>query len=817
LPTSATTITKINYVALGDSYSSGEGLAAQASGYITNLGYSTGKDGCHRASDAYPELVNKSFGSNAGTFTFVACSGAYSGFTVSPFGKGGSMLSGRDGEAPQIPKHPVATNYLNPSVNDISLTIGGNDAGFADVVTSCTSIMVKTGPIQKVVGLPPLLVGGSCASRLASSDKVIGNGTTNTELGAGLVKTYEVILSSATNARLAVLTYPQLMTPQQIPTSKFCPLTGGALIPDTASTAYLGLNSKVQGDINAMEANTNRDIMSAVAAVAAMPAYQGRIRAVNLTASTTPYAQPCDTKTMNRSDINGIDLAVGDGIIQAYRCYYRVNSGAACNNLIGTQTLHPTEAGHQRMATAVESAFAANWSTSTTTTTSTTMATIPTSGGGPQSIPSVVSDGTGYCEVLTSGGVDCWGYGGEGALGNGATSNSDVSVAVEGVNGVGLLSGVVSLVGESDGYCALLTSGGVDCWGGNYYGGLGNGLTSNSDVPVAVEGVNGVGLLSGVARVSSDVGYCALLTSGGVDCWGYGGEGALGNGATGTSDVPVQVEGVNGVGLLNGVVSLVGGWNSYCAVLTTGGVDCWGAIVTSSNGFNSNSNVPVAVEGVNGVGPLSGVANLVGGGESYCALLTSGGVDCWGIGFYGELGNGLTSDSNLPVEVEGVGGVGLLSGVASLSSGGSGYCALLNSGGVDCWGSNSDGELGNGLTSDSDVPVEVEGVNGVGLLSGVASLSSGGIGQCAVLTSGGVDCWGRVAFSNGIVSDSDVPVAVKGVNGVGLLSGVASLSSGVSGYCALLTSGGVDCWGSNSDGELGNGLTSDSDVPVEVA
>jgi len=159
--TSATA--KINYVALGDSYSSGEGLAAQATGYISNLGYNTGNDGCHRASDAYPELVKKSFGNSLGSFTFVACSGAYSGATasaVAAFDQGGSMVSGRDKKAPQL-----STKYLAPSVNDISLTIGGNDAGFAKVAISCASIMLKTGPIQEVTGIPPSLTGGSCASR----------------------------------------------------------------------------------------------------------------------------------------------------------------------------------------------------------------------------------------------------------------------------------------------------------------------------------------------------------------------------------------------------------------------------------------------------------------------------------------------------------------------------------------------------------------------------------------------------------------------------------------------------------------------------
>ena len=137
----------------------------------------------------------------------------------------------------------------------------------------------------------------------------------------------------------------------------------------------------------------------------------------------------------------------------------------------------------------------------------------------------------------------------------------------------------------------------------------------------------------------------------------------------------------------------------------------------------SESAGPVAVEGVGGTGTLTGVTSLVGSGAdgpggSYCALLTSGGVDCWGYGADGELGNGTfyttgQQGSATPVEVEGVGGTGTLTGVANLVRLGHTYCALITSGGVDCWGYGADGELGNGIfyttgNEGSATPVEVE-------------------------------------------------------------------------------------------------------------
>ena len=167
-----------------------------------------------------------------------------------------------------------------------------------------------------------------------------------------------------------------------------------------------------------------------------------------------------------------------------------------------------------------------------------------------------------------------------------------------------------------------------------------------------------------------------MLTSGGVDCWGFGEFGELGNGTFYTnypSDgnaTPVAVEGVGGTGTLTGVTSLVSEGDGFCALLTSGEVDCWGFGEGRALGNGSfyttgkaGSATPVEVEGVGGTGTLTGVTSLVSAYSTYCALLTSGGVDCWGNGYYGQLGNGTFYTSSpegsaTPVKVEGVGGTG---------------------------------------------------------------------------------------------------------------------------------------------------------------
>jgi alpha-tubulin suppressor-like RCC1 family protein len=116
----------------------------------------------------------------------------------------------------------------------------------------------------------------------------------------------------------------------------------------------------------------------------------------------------------------------------------------------------------------------------------------------------------------------------------------------------------------------------------------------------------------------------------------------------------------------------------------------------------------VTVEGVGGTGRLSGVTSISSSADqTFCARLTSGRLDCWGYGQDGELGNGTYDNSPVPMTVKGTGGTGTLTSVASLTSDQAGFCALLTTGRADCWGNGEDGELGNVLPQDSDIPVQV--------------------------------------------------------------------------------------------------------------
>jgi alpha-tubulin suppressor-like RCC1 family protein len=199
-----------------------------------------------------------------------------------------------------------------------------------------------------------------------------------------------------------------------------------------------------------------------------------------------------------------------------------------------------------------------------------------------------------------------------------------------------------------------------------------------------------------VAGNSASASFCAVLSTGHIDCWGLNDDGQLGNGTTTSySDVPVAAIGITDAKAVT--VDSDGG--SYCAVLSTGHVDCWGYNGDGElgNGTTTTSYVPVSVKNI------STATAVTGGNYGFCALLSTGHIDCWGNNFYGELGNGTTtaSYSDVPVTVHVIGNA------ATVVSGYDDFCALLSTSHIDCWGNNGDGQLGNGTVTDSDVPVAV--------------------------------------------------------------------------------------------------------------
>ena len=380
------------------------------------------------------------------------------------------------------------------------------------------------------------------------------------------------------------------------------------------------------------------------------------------------------------------------------------------------------------------------------------------------------------CAVTTAGGLKCWGDG---------FGSAPVDVS-------GLSVGVSTVSAGRHHTCAVTTAGGVKCWGANSNGQLGDGTTTIRAPPVDTSGLS-----SGVSTVSAGQSYtCAVITAGGLKCWGSNHYGKLGDGTATDRSTQVDV-----TGLTSGVAAVSTGSYHTCAVTTTGGLKCWGSnrYGQLGDGTATDRSTQVDVTGL-----TSGVAAVSTGSFHTCAVTTTGGLKCWGQNRYGQLGDGTTSIRSTPVDVS-----GLSARVAAVSAGLDHTCAPTTTGGLKCWGLNRYGQLGDGTTSTRATPVDVSGLS-----TGVAAASARGSHTCALTIEGGLKCWGLNSsgqLGNGATTDRRTPVDVSGLS-----TGVAAISAGGSYSCAMTAANGVKCWGSSIFGRLGDGTTGYRPTPVDV-
>jgi alpha-tubulin suppressor-like RCC1 family protein len=342
--------------------------------------------------------------------------------------------------------------------------------------------------------------------------------------------------------------------------------------------------------------------------------------------------------------------------------------------------------------------------------------------------------------------------------------------------------------------------------------------------------------------ISISAGYshvCALLANGEVLCWGNNSSGQLGDGTYSSSSIPVKV-----IGLVD-VVAIAAGGEHTCAITKTASIRCWGDNYYGQlgDGTTTMKNTPVDV-----IGLSDPVISLTAGQEHTCAITNAGQATCWGNNHFSRLGTGSSSLINKSPENV----IQLRDLPVYLSAGDRHTCALLEGGGVQCWGDNTVGQLG--ITE--NIPVSKTPLDVVNLESGVTAISTGYDTSCAILSNGKGKCWGRIGtslldatigviefrnavsiaagFAHFCVVTQQGVIYCRGWNSAGQLGdgttspglwlvkvtaldeeAVSVVASGES-TCALMKSGSVKCWGDNNYGQLGDGTEVSSALPVAV-
>ena len=421
----------------------------------------------------------------------------------------------------------------------------------------------------------------------------------------------------------------------------------------------------------------------------------------------------------------------------------------------------------------------------------------------------VTAGGDHVCALIDPSTVRCWGRGWEGQLGRGypATIGDDEPGLAQGID----LGGVATQLAAGDEHaCAVMDTGGLRCWGNGGNGRLGYGnedTIGDDEHPSAAGDIPLDGAVIQVAAGSRHT--CALMADGAVRCWGNGSDGRLGYGNEHPIGVDEPVSAAGEVDVGGQVEQLVAGASHTCALLDNGKVRCWGNGEHGRLGYGNTSCIgddePPSAAGDIDMGGT--VVELAAGGSHTCARLDTGAVRCWGQGSSGRLGqgdSGSIGDDETPAEV---GPVDIGGTAIQLATGDSHTCALLDTGVVRCWGDGRYGRLGYGNTMSIGYDVLPSAAGDVKVGGKATMLIAGGSHTCLRTEGGAVRCWGHGRHgrlghgSEKNIGDDELPSAIEEID-VG--AAVTGLAAGVAHTCALLETGMVRCWGYGEDGRLGN-------------
>jgi alpha-tubulin suppressor-like RCC1 family protein len=325
------------------------------------------------------------------------------------------------------------------------------------------------------------------------------------------------------------------------------------------------------------------------------------------------------------------------------------------------------------------------------------------------------------------------------------------------------------------GVCVRQSDGSIACWDGR--------RPDPRSTP-------GLGARHGVGIARHHKETCVLFDNDDVDCSGEFGSGNANPFMTLAARVGDRP-----------VLSVATSAEEKCVLTGSGCVRCWGSNQHGLAGvlpFRGGESFYLPAE----IPTLTHEAQIAMGRGHACARRSDGSVRCWGLNEYGQLGDGSTAASPLPVEV-----TFLLGHAAQIAAGDDTTCALLVDGRVKCWGSNLNHALGDGSTDAYRTsPVEVSGAKGA------LWIAMGGTSACVGMPAGRVRCWGN--NFDGQLGDGTFESRSTPTDAIAL-QGAHAMALGDDAGCALFDNDVPKCWGSLAvDGRVPTVLDLSSIAPA---
>ena len=350
--------------------------------------------------------------------------------------------------------------------------------------------------------------------------------------------------------------------------------------------------------------------------------------------------------------------------------------------------------------------------------------------------------------------------------------------------------------------CAIQLDGSLWCWGDNSNSQLGH-VTADNTRASQIDLNTDWKLVA-----SSDQFTCGIRTIANDDdrriyCWGLNDKYQLGDGSTTLRSAPTEISSTNTLNTDWKQISL--GKIHGCALKnSSGALYCWGDNTYGQlgDGSTNTSPVPIQINNTDGGEIVSWLAAAAGQHHT-CAIANTNELYCWGNNGAGQLGINSTAHQAKPVKISHP------TGWIDVNAGASHTCAIDQNYDVHCWGLNSRGQLANGATISTVQPTRFDNSTNWAFIASGKQHSCGlkGSGPSYALYCGGINDFGQLGI--GSTSNQSKPILVTASDGGTRITAWKSVAVGLDHTCAIAVNGAdrpLFCWGRNSQGQLSDNV-----------
>ena len=386
---------------------------------------------------------------------------------------------------------------------------------------------------------------------------------------------------------------------------------------------------------------------------------------------------------------------------------------------------------------------------------------------------------------------------------------------------------IITQITFGGGHSSAITSlGRIFTWGRNDSGQLGDGTTTNRSTPTEITSQFNLSEGETITQISLGFYHSSAITSlGRIFTWGRNSNRQLGDGTTTDRYIPTEITSQFNLSEGETITQISLGESHSSAITSEGRVFTWGRNDSGQlgDGTTTGRYTPIEITSQFNLSEGETITQISLNWYQSSAITSSGRLFTWGNNYYGQLGDGTTSEykvpNSTPIEITSQFNLSEGETITQISLGCYHSSAITSSGRLFTWGYNEYGLLGDGTTTDRYTPTEITSQFNLSEGETITQISLDGTHSSAITSEGRVFTWGRNDYGQLGDGTHDYFVAhstpIEITNQFELNAGeiIIQIFLGGGASSAIASSGRIFTWGDNTEGQLGDGTTTDRYTP----